>query len=491
MDASPQASPLRSPPGPSRIPALASRIGATVIALATFAIDTLTPTEVAIAVMYGAVVLLAVDFATWQRVLLVGVACILATLGSFFATHGLDPPSGPLARCIVSLSAIGVTTVLAVRMRRTMLTLHEQAQLLDLTHDTVFVRDASDRITFWNRGAEELYGWPREAAIGRDTHSLLRTGFPAPLPDIMAALRAHGRWEGELTHHRRDGSQVTVASRWSLQQGAPGFAVLETNTDITDRRRSEAQTRQAQANLAHVGRVATMGELTASIAHEVNQPLAAIVAQGEAALRWLKRPVPELEEVRVGLERMIGDGRRAAEVIQRLRAMARKDDPQRVPLDLRQVIGETLPLVQPEIRHHRVSLRLAISELPAVVGDKVQLQQVMINLLMNAIQAMAPVADRPRVLTMEARGEEDESVRIEVRDTGPGIPPDRMDQLFEAFYSTRPDGMGMGLSICRSIVEAHGGRIWASSREGAGASFHIELPVAGSAAGHRDIAWGS
>jgi two-component system sensor kinase FixL len=469
-----------------RITGLASRIGATVIALATFSIDTLTTADVAIAVMYTAVVLLAVDFATWQRVLLVGIACIVATLASFLIMHGLDASSGAVARCIVSLSAISVTTVLAVRMKANMLTLHEQAQLLDLTHDTVFVRDAADHITFWNRGAEVLYGWPREAALGRHTHDLLKTEFPAPLPAIMAELRRTGRWEGELTHRRRDGSQVIVASRWSWQRHGSSFAVLETNTDITAHRHAESQTRQAQASLAHVSRVATMGELTASIAHEVNQPLAAIVAHGEAALRWLKRPVPELEEVRIGLERIIGDGRRAADVIQRLRALARKDEPQRVPLDLRDVIGETLPLVQPEIRHHRVALRLELPELPAVIGDKVQLQQVIINLVMNGIQAMALVADGPRSLTIEVQEEAGERpgerIMIEVRDTGPGIAADKLDQLFEAFYSTKPDGMGMGLSICRSIIDAHGGRIWASAREGGGASFHIALPVAGKGA---------
>ncbi|MDB5376235.1 MAG: multi-sensor signal transduction histidine kinase [Rubritepida sp.] len=465
---------------------MTARIGATVIALATFFVDTFTTTEVAIAVMYGAVVLLAVDFATWQRVLLVGIACIVATLGSFLATHGLDTSGGELARCIVSLSAIGVTTLLAVRMKATMLTLHEQAQLLDLTHDTVFVRDAADHITFWNRGAEVLYGWPREAALGQDTHKLLQTEFPAPLPSIMAELRRTGRWEGELMHRRRDGSQVIVASRWSLQERGSSFAVLETNTDITAHRHAESQTRQAQASLAHVSRVATMGELTASIAHEVNQPLAAIVAHGEAALRWLNRPVPELEEVRLGLERIIGDGRRAADVIQRLRALARKDEPQRVPLDLREVIRGILPLVQPEIRHHRVALRLELPELPAVIGDKVQLQQVIINLVMNGIQAMALVADKPRALTIEVHEEAGEHpgerIVIEVSDTGPGIAADKLDQLFEAFYSTKPDGMGIGLSICRSIIAAHGGRIWASAREGGGASFHIALPVAGSGA---------
>src|SRR5262245_4759309 len=168
-------------------------------------------------------------------------------------------------------------------------TLREQADLLDLTHDTVFVRDMRDVITYWNRGAAERYGWQKEAAVGQVSHDLLRTIFPAPLEEINAELLGTGRWEGELVHTKRAGTQVVVASRWSLQRDEQGnpVAILETNNDITERKRAEEALQKTQTELAHVARVTTLGELATSIAHEINQPLAAIVTNGSAGLRWL------------------------------------------------------------------------------------------------------------------------------------------------------------------------------------------------------------
>src|SRR4029077_15432058 len=172
--------------------------------------------------------------------------------------------------------------------------LRVQASLLNLTHDTVFVRDMNDLITYWNRGAEELYGWQREEAIGQVSHQFMQTIFPAPLEEINEELLRTGRWEGELTQTKREGRQVVVASRWSLQrdeQERPA-AILETNNDITERKRAEESLNKAQAALAHVTRVMTMGELAASIAHEINQPLAAAVTNGSACTRWLTRSQP-------------------------------------------------------------------------------------------------------------------------------------------------------------------------------------------------------
>ena len=171
--------------------------------------------------------------------------------------------------------------------------LRERANLLDLTHDTVFVRDNNDVITFWNRGAEKLYGWTKDEAIGQVSHHLMQTIFPVPLEEISAELNSTGRWEAELIHTRRDGTQVVVASRWALQldEGGKPIAILETNNDITERKRAEEALHKAQAELAHVTRVATLGEMTASIAHEVNQPLAAVVTNANACLRWLARPI--------------------------------------------------------------------------------------------------------------------------------------------------------------------------------------------------------
>jgi PAS domain S-box-containing protein len=254
--------------------------------------------------------------------------------------------------------------------------LREQASLLDITHDAMFVRDFNDTIAFWNRGAEQLYGWSREQAVGKISHDLLRTVFPAPLEDIKATLIKDDRWEGELVHTRRNGVQVTVASRWSVQRdaGRP-IAILETNNDITDRKIAEAKAQQAQADLARVSRVTTLGELTASIAHEVNQPLAATVTNAETSLRWLGRNPPELAEARIAIEHIIRDAHRASDVIQRVRNVAINLDPERVPLDVNGAIDEALLLLQSELRRQRASLRLELApKLPRALGDRVQLR---------------------------------------------------------------------------------------------------------------------
>ena len=225
-------------------------------------------------------------------------------------------------------------------------------------------------------------------------------------------------------------------------------------------------------------RVTTVGELTASIVHEVNQPLAAIATNGEAALRFLHRAEPDLQEVHEAITGMIGDSRRASDVIQRVRALCRKSDLQLAPLDVDELIDDSLLLMQREIRDHRVSLRQDLApNLPRVLGDRVQLQQVIINLVLNAMEAMASVTDRPRDLTIRSCQDGDH-VLVAIQDSGTGIDPDRIDRLFGSFYTTKPGGLGMGLSICRSIIEAHGGKLWASSNAGPGATFQFTLQSA-------------
>ncbi len=448
-------------------------------AIGIFVLDTVTPLDIAIAVLYVVVVLIAADFLQRRGVLLVAAACLALTVLSFLLTHGLDT-GHPLARCVMSVSAIGATAFLALKNQSANEALRDQARLLDLTHDTIFVRDMNDVITYWNRGAEELYGFRRDEAIGKVSHALTKTVFPAPLEKITAELLRTGRWEGDLVHTKRDGTRVAVSSRWSLQRDERGrpVATMETNNDITERNQTQESLRRAQAELAHINRVMTLGELTASIAHEVNQPLAGIVTNGAACLRWLGREPPELDEARSAVESMISDGMRASEVVQRLRALSKKTELHKVRLDINGVIDDVIRLVQREALDHLISLRLELaSALPPVLGDRVQLQQVIINLAMNGIEAMASVTGRPRELVIRSRRHEDEQVLIEVQDAGIGIDPENVNRLFNAFFTTKPDGMGMGLSICRSIIEAHGGRIWASRNTGAGATFQFTLPA--------------
>ena len=235
---------------------------------------------------------------------------------------------------------------------------------------------------------------------------------------------------------------------------------------------------RAQAELARVGRLTTMGELVASIAHEINQPLAAILANGEAGLRWLNRDEPDLDEVRDAVSRITQDSRRAAKMIENLRALAKKSEPQSARFDINSAIQEVLLLTRSELMQHDVVLHTDLSAADRMVlGDRVQLQQVMLNLIMNGIEAMSAVIDRPKVLTISSVHVESGGVLVAVKDTGEGIDPETADRIFESFFTTKPNGMGMGLSICRSIIEAHGERFWASHNTPHGAIFQFTLPA--------------
>jgi len=249
--------------------------------------------------------------------------------------------------------------------------------------------------------------------------------------------------------------------------------------DITERKRSEEALRAAQAQLAHMARVTTMGELTSSIAHEVNQPLAAVVTNGDACLRWLGNDPPNLDKARLSVAGIIKEGNRAGEIIQRVRALAKKTSPQRTVMGVNEAIEEVIDLVGAELARHQVLLlKELMSDLPTVFGDRVQLQQVILNLIANGIEAMEPVTDRPRELSIGSRATEDGRVLISVSDCGTGIGPESVDHLFEAFFTTKQEGMGLGLSISRTIVEGHGGRLSAIANKPYGATFQFTLPVA-------------
>ena len=246
---------------------------------------------------------------------------------------------------------------------------------------------------------------------------------------------------------------------------------------ITKTRTAAEALRTTQAELAHASRVMTMGEMTTSIAHEVNQPLAGIVTNAGACLRWLAGDAPNLEEAREAARRIIRDGNRASDVIGRIRSLAKKADTEKQPLDLNDAVQEVTALTQGEVRRNGVLLRTELAhDLPPVLGDRVQLQQVVLNLVMNAIEAMSRVGDRPRVLIIKTQRVEGGQACVTVQDSGVGLDPKGAAHIFNAFYSTKPGGMGMGLSISRSIIENHGGRLWALPNNGAGATFHFTVP---------------
>ncbi|HKR12380.1 MAG TPA: PAS domain S-box protein [Pyrinomonadaceae bacterium] len=647
--------------------------------------------------------------------------------------------------------------------RRVEETLRQRADLLDLTHDTVFVRDMNDTITYWNRGAEDLYRWTKDEAIGKRSHELMKTIFPTPVEEIYETLLSTNRWEGELIHSKRDGTKVVVASRWSLQRDEreKPVAILETNNDVTERQRAEEALRESeeqwravfennptmyfmvaadgtvlsvnpfgadklgytvdelvgssvlnvfyeadrkaveknvavcfeqlnrslnwearkirkdgsmlwvretaramllknrpivlvvcediterkhveeelseserryryifdaagvsiweedfsrvkavldelratgvddvrryiaahpefvrqliplvrvvdvndatvtlfnanskdellvsldaiflpeteevfageliaiaegrtsfeaetslrtldgkrltilfaitfpaqpasldsvlvtitditerkhaeeelqktQAELAHIARVTTMGELTSSIAHEVNQPLAAIVTSGNACLRWLSNDPPNVDEARQTVMRIVNDGHRASEVVGRIRAFFKKTTPQRVKVNINQLIDDVIAMVPSELKRNRVQVRTELADdLPGVAGDQVQLQQVLLNLVINAIEAMSTV-NGPRELLIKSRPYESGSVLVAVQDSGGGFDEKSAGKLFDAFFTTKPQGLGMGLSISRTAIEAYGGRLWATTNDDGGATFQFTLPA--------------
>ncbi len=622
------------------------------------------------------------------------------------------------------IASLAVTSLVR-RLRRLEELKREQAQLLDLTGDSVFVCDIEDRIVYWNRSAAELYGWSRSEAIGKNAQQLLQAVYPAPLGEIMESLSRSGRWEGELLHTARDGRRIVTSSRWSLQRDARGrpIGTLETNTDITERKRAEdalrqsqaaylaeaqklsrtgsfgwnvskeeifwsgesfrifeyepvgkvsldmvmnrvhpedgelvrktieraardgedfdvehrllmpggavkhvhivaravtdeaggtefvgammditeakeaenkaqliidtvpgliwharpdgsfdfisrrwlefaGQTsvqklsegwsaqihpdeidqvrarwasavaevkpfevearfrrfdgeyrwllvqalplldgsgnllgwygndidihdrkqteealRQAQGELAHVNRVTTMGELTAALAHEVNQPIGAAVTNAESCLSWLAADNPNIEEARAAAGNIVRDGMRAAEIITRIRRLFKKDTSLRELVDVNEVIREMIGILRNEATRYAISIRTELAaDLPPVMGDRVQLQQVVMNLMLNSIDAMKAMDGR-RDLDIRSGRTDDEAVMVSVRDTGVGLPPQPADRIFDAFFTTKPDGTGMGLSISRAIIAAHGGRLWAAANAPCGAVFHLTVPV--------------
>jgi PAS domain S-box-containing protein len=513
-----------------------------------------------------------------------------------------------------------------------------QGDLFDLVHDSVVVRGLDGAILSWNSASTELYGWSRDAAVGRNAHELLGAGHELSVADLEARLLADGRWEGELGRQAASGDVLVVEARWTVRRGPDGqpAAIVETGRDITARRAAEEalrrseyryrnlfqamaasfweldfspvggmlrelrkagvtdftrhlaahpglvremmrQTRvidvndesvalfgeradllnasvepfwpeastqvyaesvvaaasrapsyssetrlkrvdgtefdalftacfppeavgkgtlligviditervQAQARLqrlqtefVHASRVSMLGELTASIAHEVNQPLAAIATNGSAGLRWLARPEPDLDEVKALTARIVADAQRAADIIARVRGMAMRHEPEMAEVDLNEVVVEALAFLRHEMQGQGVETEAALSaSLPPVRADRTLMQQVLVNLLVNAAQAMGGVEGERTISVRTSHGAG--GVEVSVRDTGPGVAPDDRARLFDSFYSTKASGMGMGLAICRSILETHGGAIAAvDPPEGsAGACFRFSLPA--------------
>jgi PAS domain S-box-containing protein len=281
-------------------------------------------------------------------------------------------------------------------------------------------------------------------------------------------------------YRRKDGTLMWGESYVSIVPGSESkpWIFLGSLVDVSERKRAQDALRAAQAELARVTRLSTMGEITASIAHEINQPLAAIVTSANSALRWLTNKTPDPAEAQTALRRIVSDGHRAGEVIASIRALFKSGTRENAFYDINDVIREVRALIDGELQSNRVEARLELSEeIPKVLADRVQLQQVVLNLMMNAIEAMGSMQNGARILRVNSEIQDSRDILISVRDSGPGIDPKDIDRIFDRFFTTKSNGMGMGLSICRSIVEAHNGRLWAEPGVRAGSVFRILLPT--------------
>lgn len=476
------------------------------VALAIFALDALSPLQGAVAVLYTLVVLMVARNHDRQLVLATSGLGALLAAGAYVVSHGGEPFGSPAMRLAVSLVAIAVTAWLCLRNQaavqdrlrsearyRTIFSAagiaiwetdwsaahsvlrrgqEPDAAMISRVGQTAVLRDAND-------AAARLFGLTdRAALIGGTLVAYYTPAAEATLGRIVSALlRGDPVIDEETRFRTAAGTTVDVVLRVTLPPGGDGWSrVLVMALDMTERNRAQAKLAQSQAELTHVSRITTLGQLAASIAHEVNQPLAAILTFANSGKRWLAREAPDAAEVADCLGNIATTATRAADVITRIRDLARRADPKRERVILGPLVDATLDLLRRELQAHGVALHLSgLDGLPPICGDRVQIQQVLMNLLLNADQAMIATPADQRILSLEV-WHDAETIVLAIRDRGVGI-AGNPEALFAPFFTTKVTGLGMGLSICRSIIEQHGGTLVAANNADGGATFTVRLPV--------------
>jgi signal transduction histidine kinase len=357
----------------------------------------------------------------------------------------------------------------------------EEAQRL--SHTGSFGWRVSTGEIVWSKESFRIFGYDQSLAVTLDM--LLQRAHPEDRALVQTTLDRASMDGKDFDYEYRllmpdDSIKHVHVVAHAVGDQADQLEFIGAVMDVTEARRVEEQVHRARADLAHVARVTTLGELTAAIAHEINQPLTALVTQGSACLRWLARDPPNLEKARSLVEAMVSSGMRAAEVISRLRAMMKKSPPYRDLLNINDAILAVIALVDAEAQRNRVLLRTELSnDMPLVLGDRIQLQQVILNLIMNAIEAVREIDQTQRKVLVVSRKDESKGALVEVQDSGVGLEGVALDRFFDAFYTTKPDGMGIGLTVSRTIIESHGGQLRALPNVPKGAVFQFQLPTNG------------
>jgi signal transduction histidine kinase len=434
-------------------------------------------------VLYLALLLMAINLLSTSMVIVVALFCMLG-LTTMFLYQGGFYRWESTTEFLRDLSVLAAITILALRSKQFSDSLrHKEVYMVGaqrLTQTACFGFRADLGRMGWSEQAARILEYP--AGTAATVSLFLARTHPDDLSLVQAGFDKAARHETLIEVKHRllmpDGRIKHLhLFATPLFTGHGCFEYLGALMDVTASKEAEEALCRAQNQLAHVTRVTTLGELAASIAHEVNQPLAAITSSGEACRNWLNRPQPDLVEARLSLERIITSSNRASEITHRVRALSRKCDPLRRSESLNDIVNETLCLVRYELAHHKIIPKIELAAFGGQVSaDRVQLQQVIINLIINACQAMDAVNAGERALCIRTWVKDNEAV-LEVADHGPGIAADVLPKLFTPFFTTKANGMGMGLSICRSIIDFHEGRIWATSTPGQGSSFLFALRI--------------
>ncbi|MGO1164322.1 sensor histidine kinase [Brucella sp. C7-11G] len=500
---------------------LVAGLFAIALAFAVFYVDTFTDIEGAVAVLYAIALLLAAELTGRTGIVLSAIGCLVLTIASYYATHGPEPDFQTTIRLGVAIAAIVITAVLILRnkiARQQLLVSHgalkdseaRYRSIFDRTRVALCERDYSRLreylMTLKRQGVTDINDYAsshpdfireciamtdtvaaNEAAfelLGEDQKEGLLGGLILPKEDefscaLQALLDEKRYFEDKVEFRTRTGEERLVLLSISFPSDPTAFnRVVLSMVDITQRELAQKVLVEAQAELTKASRAATVGALSASLAHELNQPLGAIMLNAQTVLRWLDRDPPDLSAVRRSAERIIRDSDRASEIIQNTRNMLSQSKRRVESIDLTMLVRETIALMEHDLQRSSTQVRMAQNwRSPVIEGVRIELQQVIINLLTNAIQAMEASRTRSRSIVITIGRTDNDHAMLSIRDSGPGIEQDTLKRLFMPFHTTKASGMGMGLSICRSTVEASGGTLTGTNHETGGAEFEMRLPI--------------